>query len=236
MQLVAFEPTAQLSERAAAPLTERFAFAANRKLVANEAFRASLLPKAIVLYSQVRSFAVSRATRISLTTIKCIALIEDSRDAAHKDLQAQLHSNLAACKARFGRWREVIALCTVALTHDANHAKSLFRRGRAYLSTGKYEEARADLRRAAEVEPNDKEIKSELKRLEDLLSRMQMKEKTFAQNMVQGIKEAKGPLVPERPPDPEEQFTKCNICGNKVEKVQLARHVIKAHSEAAKDA
>lgn len=52
--MIAFESTAQLSQRSAAPIAERFAFAAAKKAAANEAFQAGFFPKAMVLYAQVR--------------------------------------------------------------------------------------------------------------------------------------------------------------------------------------
>lgn len=55
VQLVTFEPANKTAERIAAPLTQRFTFAAARKAEANEAFNADLLPKAMVLYTQVRT-------------------------------------------------------------------------------------------------------------------------------------------------------------------------------------
>lgn len=54
VQMIAFESTAQLSQRSAAPIAERFAFAAAKKAAANEAFQAGFFPKAMVLYAQVR--------------------------------------------------------------------------------------------------------------------------------------------------------------------------------------
>ena len=54
-ELVAFEPSDKITQRTNAPLTERFAFAAARKALGNEAFNAGLVSKAIVLYSQVRT-------------------------------------------------------------------------------------------------------------------------------------------------------------------------------------
>lgn len=57
-----------------------------------------------------------------------------------------------------------------ALDLDPNHVKCLFRRGKCLLELGKLDEARDDLTRVQELEPDNREVLVELKRLREAVA------------------------------------------------------------------
>ena len=52
-----------------------------------------------------------------------------------------------------------MAVTTAALALDAASVKALYRRGMARMNKGEYDGAKADFRRAAELDPKSKEVR-----------------------------------------------------------------------------
>lgn len=80
-------------------------------------------------------------------------------------LEMQLRLNLAEALARLGKWEESAEESGRALELDEEETlkvKALFRRGRAHLRLDRAEEAIADLRKAARLEPTNRAVRQEL--------------------------------------------------------------------------
>lgn len=102
-------------------------------------------------------------------------------DARRQSLIA-LHLNLALCARREGHMQKARKHCSIVLGADPHNSKALFRRGSAAMAEGSYDEALADLRRSAELEPQDKAVRKELSALHQ-----RMREHTEEQKkMLQG--------------------------------------------------
>ena len=54
-------------------------------------------------------------------------------------------------------------MTTAALELDADSVKALYRRGMARMNKGDYDDAKADLRKAAELDPKSKEVRDGFK-------------------------------------------------------------------------
>jgi len=94
---------------------------------------------------------------------------EEYREA--ENLFVFLSSNLAMCQLKLGKLDRAIKSCSDALSIDPNHAKSLYRRGKAYLENSEWrdlEKSRLDLEAAKKITPDDKAIDLLLARLEKL--------------------------------------------------------------------
>ncbi|KAJ7357632.1 hypothetical protein OS493_023761 [Desmophyllum pertusum] len=85
--------------------------------------------------------------------------------------------NRAACKAKLGDHSGAVADCNEVLDVDANNVKALYRRGQANTNMNDFEQAMVDLQAAAKLEPNDRNIKSEIARLKKLMDEQRKKEK-----------------------------------------------------------
>ncbi len=64
----------------------------------------------------------------------------------------------AACGLKLGRAEEAASDCRSVLERDPRSVKALFRLGQALVGLKNYDEALAQLKQAAELEPSDKGI------------------------------------------------------------------------------
>lgn len=67
--------------------------------------------------------------------------------------------NAAQCALKHEAWREAEARASKALSLEKANVKALFRRGTARSKMGDYADARADLRRACELDPRSREVR-----------------------------------------------------------------------------
>ena len=74
-------------------------------------------------------------------------------------------SNLAACYSKLGNFENVCTFCTKALTCGVTDVKCYYRRGVAYMQMNDFELARNDFTKAQEIEPSNKAIVEQLRKL-----------------------------------------------------------------------
>lgn len=74
--------------------------------------------------------------------------------------------NLAACYSKLGNFENVCKFCTKALTCGVTDVKVYYRRGIAYLQMNDFELARNDFSKAQEIEPSNKAIAEQLRKLD----------------------------------------------------------------------
>ncbi|KAM7271400.1 hypothetical protein ACFE04_030614 [Oxalis oulophora] len=91
---------------------------------------------------------------------------EDKKRLA-KSLLLSCYLNNAACQLKLGNYPEASRLCTKVLEVDPMSVKSLFRRSQAYLETSELEKAEDDIKRALSIDPNNREVKLEYKKLKE---------------------------------------------------------------------
>ena len=92
------------------------------------------------------------------------------------------HLNLAACCLKTQKWDRVVKECGEVLKLDPNNAKAYYRRGCAHME-GDIDLSKADLEKAAELDPGNKGVKKELKRLETKFAAYRKKEAATAAKM-----------------------------------------------------
>ena len=90
-------------------------------------------------------------------------------------LTCQVYFNLSLCQMKYNNHSAVISNCTKVLEHDRTHVKALFKRGTAYMDTNDYDRAKEDLVAALDIEPNNKVVRNELSKVNQLLKREQEK-------------------------------------------------------------
>jgi len=82
---------------------------------------------------------------------------EDEKKTA-QELKAACLLNIAACHDKQGNWNQVMSKCNKVMELAVNHNKARFRRAKAYIQLGRLQEARSDLEKLLEVDPNDKAV------------------------------------------------------------------------------
>eukprot|EP01120_Amphizonella_sp_Union-15-10_P015652 TRINITY_DN8088_c0_g1_i1.p1 TRINITY_DN8088_c0_g1~~TRINITY_DN8088_c0_g1_i1.p1 ORF type:complete len:182 (+),score=37.75 TRINITY_DN8088_c0_g1_i1:133-678(+) len=80
-----------------------------------------------------------------------------------KSLNLICYSNLAIVQEKLGLFDKAIAACKECLAVDPNYVKVLFRRGKLLSQRGDLDSAKEDLRKAAQLAPNDTGIREELR-------------------------------------------------------------------------
>ena len=100
-----------------------------------------------------------------------------------KEEKLMLHLNLAMCHLRLDEHATAARHCDDALNIDADNVKGLYRRGMALINMRETERARADLKRAQELDPNNAGVKKELRRLAAYDKLQREKERQMAAKM-----------------------------------------------------
>lgn len=72
---------------------------------------------------------------------------------------------------------QAIRACDEAIAIDGDCVKALFRRATAREQKGQYDEAKADLKKAGELAPDDKAVPKLMTRVEAQIARQKAKEK-----------------------------------------------------------
>ena len=86
-------------------------------------------------------------------------------------LKCQCCLNLAAVYLTTEKYTEVVEQCTKVLVLEPSNVKGLFRRGKANMKLNNYQEARADLKKALEIEPWNKAVSNQLINLQELVNK-----------------------------------------------------------------
>ncbi|KAJ3051704.1 hypothetical protein HK097_007270 [Rhizophlyctis rosea] len=89
-------------------------------------------------------------------------------DAVRKEIADTLkacHSNMAACYIKQSNWSKALATCDKVLKTDPNNAKAYFRKGQVYGNIPELDKAEAAYKKAAELDPKDPGIRTELAKI-----------------------------------------------------------------------
>lgn len=108
----------------------------------------------------------SKALKLLVT----IAPIEDSTTAVQRDvisLRILLCNNIASCHLQYKNYTHVIEMCNKVLFLEQNNVKALFRRAVAYMETQEFEEAKEDLNRVQQLEPDNRAAREKERELKE---------------------------------------------------------------------
>lgn len=94
------------------------------------------------------------------------AFSEDEKSQT-KALKFTCNLNNAACKLKLKEYREAANLCSKVLEVDSKNVKALYRRAQAYIETADLEQAESDIKKALEIDPNNRDVKLEYKTLKE---------------------------------------------------------------------
>jgi len=100
-----------------------------------------------------------------------------------KQLKITCNLNNAACKLKLKDFKQAEKLCTKVLELDSQNVKALFRRAQAYTQLADLELAEVDIKKALEVDPDNRDVKLTYKTLKEKIKEINKKDAKFYSNM-----------------------------------------------------
>ncbi|XP_028790519.1 peptidyl-prolyl cis-trans isomerase FKBP62 isoform X1 [Neltuma alba] len=100
-----------------------------------------------------------------------------------KALKVACNLNNAACKLKLKNYKEAERLCTKVLDLESSNVKALYRRAQAYIELTDLDLAELDIKKALEIDPDNRDVKLEYKTLKEKVKEYNRKEAKFYGNM-----------------------------------------------------
>lgn len=96
-----------------------------------------------------------------------------------KVLKVTCNLNNAACKLKLKDYRQAEKLCTKVLELESRNVKALYRRAQAYIQLVDLDLAEHDIKKALEIDPDNREVKLEYKMLKEKVREYNKKDAQF---------------------------------------------------------
>lgn len=100
-----------------------------------------------------------------------------------KVLKVSCNLNNAACKLKMKDYKEAEKLCTKVLEMESRNVKALYRRAQAYINVADLDLAEVDIKKALEIDPDNKDVKMEYRVLKEKMREYNKKDAKFYGNM-----------------------------------------------------
>ncbi|XP_062149948.1 peptidyl-prolyl cis-trans isomerase FKBP62-like [Alnus glutinosa] len=130
-------------------------------------------------------FKTGRYERASKRYEKAIRFIEydssfsDEEKQQAKVLKTTCNLNNSACKLKLGDYKQAEKLCTKVLELDSRNVKALYRRAQAYIQLVDLDLAELDIKKALELDPDNRDVKLEYKILKEKVREYNKKDAQF---------------------------------------------------------
>ncbi|XP_061363757.1 peptidyl-prolyl cis-trans isomerase FKBP62-like isoform X2 [Gastrolobium bilobum] len=130
-------------------------------------------------------FKAGKYERASNRYEKAIRFIEydsslsDEEKQQTKALKITCNLNNAACKLKLKDYKQAEKLCTKVLELDSRNVKALYRRAQAYIHLVDLDLAEMDIKKALEIEPDNRDVKIEYKILKEKVREYNKKDAQF---------------------------------------------------------
>lgn len=134
-------------------------------------------------------FKAGKYARASKRYEKAVKYIEydtsfgDEEKKQAKALKVACNLNDAACKLKLKDYKQAEKLCTKVLDLDSSNVKALYRRAQAYIQMADLDLAEFDIKKALEIDPDNRDVKLEYKALKEKVKEYNKKEAKFYGNM-----------------------------------------------------
>ncbi|KAG1330862.1 Peptidylprolyl isomerase [Cocos nucifera] len=134
-------------------------------------------------------FKAGKYARASKRYEKGVKFIEydssfsDEEKKQSKVLKITCNLNNAACKLKLKDYKQAEKLCTKVLELDSSNVKALYRRAQAYIQLADLDLAELDIKKALEIDPDNRDVKLEYKTLKEKVREYNKKEAKFYGNM-----------------------------------------------------
>ncbi|XP_051113483.1 peptidyl-prolyl cis-trans isomerase FKBP62-like [Andrographis paniculata] len=100
-----------------------------------------------------------------------------------KALKVTCNLNNAACKLKLKDYKQAEKLCSKVLEVESTNVKALYRRAQAYMNMGDLDLAEFDIKKALEIDPDNRDLKVEYKILKEKVREHNKKDAKFYGNM-----------------------------------------------------
>ncbi|KAK8541610.1 hypothetical protein V6N13_137789 [Hibiscus sabdariffa] len=134
-------------------------------------------------------FKVGKYVRASKRYEKAVKYIEYDTSFGEEEkkqtraLKVACNLNNAACKLKLKDYKQAEKLCTKVLELESTNVKALYRRAQAYIQLADLDLAEIDIKKALELDPDNREVKLEYKVLKEKMKEYNKKEAKFYGNM-----------------------------------------------------
>ncbi|XP_020261572.1 70 kDa peptidyl-prolyl isomerase-like isoform X2 [Asparagus officinalis] len=100
-----------------------------------------------------------------------------------KALKVSINLNNAACKLKLKEYKQAEKLCTKVLELQSKNVKALYRRAQAYINLADLDLAELDIKKALEIDPDNRDVKLEYRTLKEKMKEYNKREAKFYGNM-----------------------------------------------------
>ncbi|KAH0639666.1 hypothetical protein KY285_036252 [Solanum tuberosum] len=134
-------------------------------------------------------FKAGKYARASARYEKAAKFIEGDTDFSEEEkkqakaLKISCNLNNAACKLKLKDYKQAEKLCTKVLETESTNVKALYRRAQAYMNMADLDLAEFDIKKALEIDPNNRDVKLEYKALKEKVKEFNKKDAKFYGNM-----------------------------------------------------
>ncbi|KAK1420618.1 hypothetical protein QVD17_22356 [Tagetes erecta] len=152
-------------------MQEKIEAAGKNKEEGNSLFKAGKYLKAFKRYEKAAKY------------IEYDTIFSDEEKKQSKALMVSCNLNKAACKLKLKDYKQAEKLCTMVLELESNNVKALYRRAQAYIPVAHLDLAELDLKKALEIDPDNRDVKLEYKSLKEKMKDYNKKDAKFYGNM-----------------------------------------------------
>ncbi|XP_027908240.1 peptidyl-prolyl cis-trans isomerase FKBP62-like [Vigna unguiculata] len=134
-------------------------------------------------------FKAGKYARASKRYEKAVKFIEydtsfsEEEKKSSKTLKVACNLNNAACKLKLKDYKQAEKLCTKVLELESTNVKALYRRAQAYIHLADLDLAEFDIKKALELDPDNREVKLEYRTLKEKMKEFNKKEAKFYGNI-----------------------------------------------------
>ncbi|CAN6456364.1 unnamed protein product [Victoria cruziana] len=159
---------------------EKIEYAGRRKEEGNAYFKAGKYVRASLRYDMAVKYVEFEST------------FSEEQKKIGKFFKVTCSLNNAACKLKLKKYREAVKLCTNVLKLESQNVKALFRRAQAYIETTDFDLAELDLKKAMEIDPENRELISEYAKLKKLQAHYDKKDSKLYASMIEKLRLSDG--------------------------------------------
>ncbi|XP_058725107.1 70 kDa peptidyl-prolyl isomerase-like isoform X3 [Vicia villosa] len=151
--------------------TEKIEVAGRKKDEGNLLFKSGKYQRAAKKYDKAADFVSEDGS------------FSDDEQKLAKSLRVSCWLNGAACCLKLNDFAGAIKLCTQVLDVESHNVKALYRRAQAYIETGDFLLADVDIKKALEVDPQNREVKMLKMKVKQLQADSDKKDAKLYENM-----------------------------------------------------
>ncbi|XP_076951591.1 70 kDa peptidyl-prolyl isomerase-like [Bidens hawaiensis] len=136
-----------------------------------------------ILFKKQKYERASKRYEKALSFIEYDSAFNDDEKQQAKVLKISCNLNNAACKLELRDYKQAVKLCTKVLDSDSNNVKALYRRAQACIWLVDLDVAEMDIKKALEIDPDNRDVKLEYKLLWEKVKEYNKKDAQFYGNI-----------------------------------------------------